>query len=79
MTLDNIDDGPDFDAGLVHGAEQERNASVFRCGRVRATQDEDPVCGVALGGPDLLTVDDPLVAVAVAATVLLQSLYARRY
>ena len=63
VTLDNVDNRPDFDARLVHGTEQERNASVFRCGRVRATQDKDPVCGVALGGPDLLTVDDPLVAV----------------
>ncbi len=56
-------DRADLDARLVHRAQQERDALVLRRVRVGAAQDEDPVREVAGRRPDLLAVDDPLVAV----------------
>ena len=56
-------DGADLDARLLHGAEQVRDALVLRGVRVGAGQHEDVVGEAGLGGPDLLAVDDPLVAV----------------
>ena len=49
--------------GLVHGHEQERDALVLGDVGVGAGEHEDPVGQVAGAGPDLLAVDDPLVAV----------------
>jgi hypothetical protein len=40
---------------------------MFLGGRIGADQAEDPVREVRIGGPDLLTVDDEVVAVALAA------------
>ena len=56
-------DGPHLDAGLVHRAQQVGDALVLGGVLVGPAQDEDVVGDEALGGPDLLTVDDPLVAV----------------
>ena len=56
-------DRADLDARLLHGAEQVGDALVLRCVRVGAGQHEDVVGENGLGGPDLLAVDDPLVAV----------------
>ena len=56
-------DRPHLDAGLLHRAQQVGDALVLRGVGVGAAEDEDVVGHEALGGPDLLAVDDPLVAV----------------
>ena len=56
-------DGPHLDARLLHRDEQVRDAGVLRRVGVGAGQQEDVVGVLRLGGPDLLAVDDPLVAV----------------
>ena len=56
-------DGPDLDAGLLHRAQQVGDALVLGGVGVGAAEDEDVVGDEPLGGPDLLAVDDPLVAV----------------
>ena len=58
-----LDDRPHLDAGLLHRHEQVRDARVLRRVRVGAGEQEDVVGVLGLGGPDLLAVDDPLVAV----------------
>ena len=55
--------GPHLDAGLVHRHEQVGDAGVLGRGRVGAGQQEHVVGVLRLGGPDLLAVDHPLVAV----------------
>ncbi len=57
-------DGPHLDAGAVEVDGQHRDALVARRVRVRAHQREHPVGPGAVGGPDLLARDDPVVAVA---------------
>jgi hypothetical protein len=59
----DLGDRSDLDARLVHGHEQVADAGVLgRVGSVR-TRQEDVVGVLGLGRPDLLAVDDPLVAV----------------
>ena len=58
-----------LDAGLVHRHQEHREAAVLRRVGVGATQHVDPVGVVAERRPDLLAVDDPLVAVERRARV----------
>ena len=55
---------PDGDAGRLHVEQQVADAAVLRRVRVRAGEHEHPVGEVGAGGPDLLAVDDVVVAVA---------------
>ncbi len=59
----DVDDRANLDARLIHGHEQERDAGVFGDIGVGPAEREDHVGVPAGGGPDLLAVDDPLVAV----------------
>ena len=52
-----------LDAGLVHRYQEQRQATVFRRVGIAATQHVDPVGVLAERRPDLLAVDDPMVAV----------------
>ena len=54
---------PHLDAGLVHRAQEVREAVVRRRLGIGAAHDEAPVGAVRERGPHLLTGDDPLVAV----------------
>ena len=56
-------DGPHLDAGLLHRHEQVRDARVLRRVGVGAGEQEAVVGELGLGGPHLLAVDHPLVAV----------------
>ena len=56
-------DGADLDARLLHGHEEVGDAGVLGRVGVGAGQQEDVVGVLGLGGPHLLAVDDPLVAV----------------
>ena len=56
-------DRPDLDAGLVERAQEERQALVLRSIGIGAGEQEDPARLTRPRRPDLLTVDDPLVAV----------------
>ena len=58
-----LDDGADLDALLVHRHEQVGDAGVLGRVGVGAGEQEAVVGVLGLGGPDLLAVDDPLVAV----------------
>ena len=58
-----LGDGPDLDAGLVHGHEQVGQALVPGRARVGAADDEAPVGLVGERRPHLLAGDDPLVPV----------------
>ena len=55
-------DRPGFDAGLVHIDQHEGDALVLLGLGVGAHQAEAPVGVLGAGGPDLLAVDDPVVA-----------------
>ena len=55
--------GAHLDTGLLHRDEQVRDAGVLGRVGVGAGQQEDVVGVLGLGGPHLLAVDDPLVAV----------------
>ena len=57
-------DGPHVDAGLVHRAQEERDAAVPAGVGIGAGEEEDPRRVDGERGPDLLAVDHPLVAVA---------------
>jgi hypothetical protein len=52
-----------LDAVLAHRHEEIRDSGVLRRKGVRAGEQEDVVGELGLRGPDLLAVDDPLVAV----------------
>ena len=56
-------DRTDLDPWLVHGDEQEGDPLVLRHIGVGAGQDEDPIGQVPRGGPHLLAVEHPFVAV----------------
>jgi hypothetical protein len=56
-------DGPHLDPGLLHGHQQVGDARVLGGIGVGAGQQEDVVGELGLGGPHLLAVDHPLVAV----------------
>ena len=56
-------DRADLDARLLHGDEEVGDAGVLGGVGVGAGQQEDVVGVLGLGGPDLLAVDHPLVAV----------------
>ncbi len=71
-------DRTNLDTGLAHVDEEERDATVLRLVRGGARQHEDVVREVALGGPDLLTVDDPLVTVEHRTTAEVAEIAARR-
>ena len=58
-----LGDAADLDAGLAHRHEQVRDALVLRRVGIGAGEQEAVVGVVAAGRPDLLPVDDPLVAV----------------
>ena len=58
-----LGDATNFDTGLIHGHEQIRDALVLGCIGVGAGEQEAVVGVMALRGPHLLAVDDPLVAV----------------
>ena len=62
-----LPNGPDLDAGLVDGHQQERQALVFGGSGISARQHEDPVSGLRLRRPGLLAFEYPLVAVAPGA------------
>ena len=64
-TADQLD-GTGFDPGGGHVEQDEGNALVFLAG-VSAHQAEDPVGLVGVGGPDLLAVDQEVVALVLAA------------
>ncbi|KAK0334014.1 hypothetical protein LTR94_018300 [Friedmanniomyces endolithicus] len=55
-------DGPGGDARRLHVEQDEGDAQMFGRLRIGADQAEDPVGLVGVGGPDLLAVDDPVVA-----------------
>ena len=59
----HIDQWPDFDAGGVHAEQQEGDALVLGGIRLGAHQAEDPIRQMGGAGPDLLSIDHPLVAV----------------
>ena len=61
-------DGPHGDAGLMHGEEHEADALVLGHVRIRAHQAENPVGVVGAGGPDLLAIDDEVIAVVFGAS-----------
>ena len=58
-----LHDGPNLDPVLLHGDQEVRDALVLAGVGVGAGQQEDVVGVLGLGGPHLLAVDDPLVAV----------------
>ena len=60
----DVADRPDVDAGLVRRHQKQRNPLVFRGIRIGPAQHVEPVGVGAERHPDLLAVDDPLVAVA---------------
>jgi hypothetical protein len=57
-------EGPDLDTGLIQVDYKERQTRVFRYIRVGASQKEPAIGPASARHPDLLTVDDPLIAVA---------------
>ncbi len=59
-------DGPGLDAGRRHVDQHEADPLVLLRG-VRAHQAEAPVGSVGVAGPDLLPVDQPMVALVLAA------------
>ena len=56
-----LPDGPDLDAGLVHGDEEVGEPPMARRLGVGAAEDEAPVGPLGVRGPDLLARDHPLV------------------
>ena len=62
LTADQFD-GPHRDAGRGHVDQQEADALLFACCRVRAHEAENPVGAIGLRGPDLGAVDDEMITV----------------
>ena len=61
----HLGQGADLDAGLVHVEREVRDALVLGQIGIGAGDEHAHVGDLTTGGPDLLAVDDPLVAVAV--------------
>jgi hypothetical protein len=59
----HVDQRPDLDARGVHPEQQETDAAVLGGVGLGANQAEDPVGQMRGAGPDLLTIDDPLIAI----------------
>src|SRR5690606_36471660 len=55
-------DRPGRDARALHVEEEEADPAMLGRGRIGADQAEDPVRLVGIGGPDLLAVDQPVIA-----------------
>ena len=64
LTLVDLRDWPDLDALGVHIHDEVRQPGVLRGVRIRPDDQDAPVAEVRARGPDLLAVDDPVVAVA---------------
>jgi hypothetical protein len=63
----DLDDRADLDPRLVHRHQEIRQPFVLRRIAVGAAEDEDPLRPVRQRSPDLLSLHDPLVAVALGA------------
>ena len=59
-------DRPGRDAGARHVEQQEADPLMLGRGRIGAHQAEDPVGLVGIAGPDLLAVDQPVIALVLA-------------
>ena len=56
-------EGTNLDSGLQHIDDEVRDALMLRCFRVGAREQHRGICQMATRRPDLLPVDDPLLAV----------------
>ena len=57
-------DRANFDAGALQIDDEHRNTCVLRLVRVGSSDDDSVVRDMSEGGPDLLTIEDPLVAIS---------------
>ena len=57
-------DRANFDAGALEIDDEHRDTCVLRLVRIGTSNDDSVVRDMSEGGPDLLTIEDPLVAIS---------------
>jgi len=59
----NVHYGANLDSWLIHGTKEEGDSLMFGMFWSGATKHEYPVGQVTTGGPDLLTIQNPLIPI----------------